>query len=1802
MKKKLIQILMLLVVAVSMGAFVSCKDTNEDLYNELRSQTTGDYASLQQAIEDLKSKLNTQATAYQTALDNLQKVVDGINSCKCDPNDPTTPVGSLISSLQTQIINLQTQIDNLDIPIVDPSTGSTTTIGDIITDMTGDISDINDIINNVDGQGNSLQIFITNTETAQSLLEQAIADLKAQLDAIQKCNCDAKFDDVWAAIHQLETDVASTLARANSAYDLATSANTAAATAQATADAAQGTANAAQGTANTALSTANDAKLTAQEAKIAADGATAIANAATNLATQAAQTAANAESIATQAGLDATTAKEFAETAKQTAEAALTAANNAIAIATGLQTLVEANTLAIQTNAQNIQTNAQNIQTNSQNIQALQTNIQTIQNTLNQYGTQISDNTAAIQKNAADIATNVNNIAANAQAIAANTTAIQKNAADIAAIQGQLSTLSNDVQTALTNAANADAKATTNAAAIAALQTDVAANQTAIQGLQTATQSLQTTVNDLNTQVNNNTTNITNLTTNVNNLTTKVNTIEGNVTQLTTDVNNLTTQLSTMAIELAAAKAECAANLLEAKDYADQQAAAVKAELMLEINNLIAQLANYYTKDQVYTQEEVDNLLTQLKNELNITINDNTVRISNLEGSVTLLSGRVVSLESAVDDHGTRITALESKLGGYETLVTTVDGHTTAIEKLTTDLGALTDRVTALEGTVSGLSTTVDGHTSEIAAINAALAAIKSCTCDPEKITEITNSINEILERLAAAESDIISNNAAIGQNTAAIGQILSTLNQHADAIAANSEQIAANSELIAANTTLINSVKEELTTLITQQIQALQTELESQISTVDAKVDATDAKVDALQLAFDNLQYVTPEQLAQLDSKVDDLAETLTNLVAAETLARTQGDENLQNQINEIKQSVTDAVTRIAANEAAIAVLEATTVKVADFEAFKEEYEAYKTQNEADKADILSQVDANKTAISDLQDAVDAITDDITALQDDVDDLKTRMTAAEANLAAALQDIMDIKSDVAAIQDYLAKQVTGIMIQGTQNPWFGTFNFPFEIQSNVLIAFYGNPKSDVEFPTSSTANYVRAKEALTDEDMEMLGLTDETLLMNPAGKTLMYENGYAGKIYMTINPNTADVTGLQPVIVNSLDEESLITLTPIKPSTEKLQFGFTRAGQSSNGFYEAEAVVTPANVQKVNSPTFETGAIADAFSNARDAIEQIAKNQSLSGTGTNLENIASDINKIVNGLRFDRSGLKCSYTTEDADGNETEHSVYSQYNLAATAFKPLSLETAKDFHYVTIPGYEQANSLLDRLSNTVHDKVHVFFKDFNGSALIEKIVNLQINDINVPDLSDDLLAKFELHMDTVFIMGGLEYNLSFQQAVNVPVKFSKDLEIPIHLNGITVSVPVSIDEEVSVDLSNITVKSPTVVVTGTGTGSTTELADSVVVDPVTGNPVLDPDTHLPQIVQVEKTTTVLVVPIYSNDNPGADESPVGYALIPLDSINIEVEATGTVPTDQTITLDGEPVASVVIDTTFSTTIDIDTTITYKLEISDNFSTTVDISKKIQLGYVDYLRDPNEQDGYAKDENGDLIPLKDENGNPLPGDKRGFILRFNYDMRDAAQELWGMAASALTDVNKMMADLRDIVDEVNNLVDKVNSYESKITDTVDNYIEKIRGYLDKINTLIVKGVNNTNQLFQPFMVASTSKGTKRLSGSKNYPTVLSQDVTLFATTQTMELFVPIAKKHIGVTNVFKDKASAQGGNADCKARLREANSGKLNTLLDGTERRIKVNNLKPGYVYEIAYSALDFHGKMATRKYYISVQ
>ena len=103
------------------------------------------------------------------------------------------------------------------------------------------------------------------------------------------------------------------------------------------------------------------------------------------------------------------------------------------------------------------------------------------------------------------------------------------------------------------------------------------------------------------------------------------------------------------------------------------------------------------------------------------------------------------------------------------------------------------------------------------------------------------------------------------------------------------------------------------------------------------------------------------------------------------------------------------------------------------------------------------------------------------------------------------------------------------------------------------------------------------------------------------------------------------------------------------------------------------------------------------------------------------------------------------------------------------------------------------------------------------------------------------------------------------------------------------------------------------------------------------------------------------------------------------------------------------------------------------------------------------------------------------------------------------------------------------------------------------------------------------------------------------------------TSYTAELLAPAYKKWVAVTNVWntsedavKDKvggqivASAQNGDATLKAALADANNGEnMNRIVFGTTRNGKLGTLQSGKVYEISYSAVDFHGKVAARKFYV---
>ena len=1174
------------------------------------------------------------------------------------------------------------------------------------------------------------------------------------------------------------------------------------------------------------------------------------------------------------------------------------------------------------------------------------------------------------------------------------------------------------------------------------------------------------------------------------------------------------------------------------KDQIDTNTKAIE-KLQEDVEKLDGRITTVSEQAEQAFQKASDAYAKALANETKI--NELEPRVKANEEAIAALQGQMKDLKNVVDGHTTDINTLKENVN---TINTDLSDMKTKYENITKEIGDLKDELAnckatcaenlakakaeleqlvatsiaaakaeilkelekyytkeEIESQLETLQVNIQGNTtSTIEDIEKILENIKSCTCDN---TELEKAVKIIQNQIKEMWSQVDDNTDNIDKNKDAIDAINQTI---ADLINKTIKDMQENIETLNGNVEDL-TIKESTLELIVNKIKK-EYITKDEVKTI---TDAIIAKAEADSTDFKNRMDIIGDSVANVLSDLTDLT------------ARVEILENSNFATSEELAALQDALSnRIASNSTKIQKL-----------------------NEQVK-EVKNDVKGLKSDVTSLQEITKVIQNDVQTLKDDFKDLEERVKSAEGKLVKVEErlnqfdvEILGIKNAIEAIQNNLAKQVTSITIQGTYNPMFGSFSLPTGTQSNILLAYYGLPVADVEFPTSLTGKYVRPSEALTEKDMEMLGLSGDDIFTQDANYPLMFDKCYAGKIWMTINPNTADVSGLQPTIVNSKDEKSFITLKPIQPSEEKLQFGWTRAEQSSNGFYEAEAYVSPVDVQKVNAPSFNTAAVADAAKNVRDALTEMVKNQSATGNGNmpRLEKLASDVNTIVQGLRFDRSALKVSYTSEDGEGNQTEHSVYSQYNLAATAFQPLNLGTAKDFNFQTVPGYEKVNSLLDRVAGKVKDKVHVFINDFSHSGLVNAIDELEIKDIEVADLTKEQLALFKVSIDTTLWITGLKYHLDLSQTVNVPVKFDKDI-----------SVPVNIDEDISIDLSNVTVKTPTIVVK-------TDVKNS-------------------------DGTATLLVPVKDGDNV------IGTAIVDLDQVDVKADATIE---SGTITLDGTAVAHFTYDKEIGVTIKVDETV----------STTVNIERWIYFG--DYE--------LKKDADGNLVT--DENGNPTyeivndgtKPDAKKFHLWVTRDMSDAAESLWGTAQSSLKDVNTMLDDIRDIVKEVNKLIDKINSYENKITGTVDDIVTRAKSYIDKINSVIVNLVNSTNERFQPFMVASTNKGMKFLSGSKNYPTKLTKDIKFFATSQTMELIVPMARKHVAVTNVFKGDASAQDGNSDCKSKLTAANSGeKMNVVLDGNERVIELNGLASGYVYEIAFSALDFQGKIATRKYYVTVE
>lgn len=292
---------------------------------------------------------------------------------------------------------------------------------------------------------------------------------------------------------------------------------------------------------------------------------------------------------------------------------------------------------------------------------------------------------------------------------------------------------------------------------------------------------------------------------------------------------------------------------------------------------------------------------------------------------------------------------------------------------------------------------------------------------------------------------------------------------------------------------------------------------------------------------------------------------------------------------------------------------------------------------------DLKKTVDDHIKAIEELRKK------DEEAAEKFTESLNKRLEKIEGSVSGEAEARKKVQAVYDQAFDYLVnKNLTSIAINATENPVLGYYNAAFlGSKLNLVSSFYGTA-------------------AAQNQDWDIT-------------KGEFLNNGDAGKIYITLNPNEIDpecITDLK--LVDSQGNEAKgFKLGDIQTTDRVLTYGFTKAA-SANGFYEVPVLATdPAN----DDFSLNKGELKEAAKNV------LAKLQNPKESNLNLSQIATTLYRSVNN-QLKAYTVKATYylydpTVTNEDGSKgalvEKHQVAPTYDMAEFAVKPLSFNTLKD-------------------------------------------------------------------------------------------------------------------------------------------------------------------------------------------------------------------------------------------------------------------------------------------------------------------------------------------------------------------------------------------------------------------------------------------------------------------------------------------------------------------------------------------
>ena len=454
--------------------------------------------------------------------------------------------------------------------------------------------------------------------------------------------------------------------------------------------------------------------------------------------------------------------------------------------------------------------------------------------------------------------------------------------------------------------------------------------------------------------------------------------------------------------------------------------------------------------------------------------------------------------------------------------------------------------------------------------------------------------------------------------------------------------------------TTRVDSISNALHNRIDSVDQALSNRITALNTAINARVDSVANVVSALETRTTNLENRFQVLEGRLDNVADSVAKLWAQVTAdtawihAFTAAYSKDTANINSQLAQLMNSDLELLAMIEqTNKDMTKLINSIVNRLDDLE-----------------SDLNNRVDSTNLTLAELKSRIETIEASDKVIRDSLKTLDSKIETLSTQVNANTDKINLLTSRVDGLQDAIKKMITGVIIQATENPVFGSFALPLDIRSNVLMAYYGDAEGgDRLFPAIDGKSSYEYNNQMVLTEADAATLANAVTFAVTDGTTMMDTNaGNAGNLYLTVNPTSVDFTGATFELVNSQDKKSGVVLSNLEKTDKVLTFGYTRA--ASNGFYVAKATLDPAKVKDVKI-NIEPGLKSDLGQLLRDFRDR-KKTVSLTSLITNIYNQ-------FNGI-LDANGVKAAWADSLGD-----HAVYSQYNVAATAFKPLSYKFLYD-------------------------------------------------------------------------------------------------------------------------------------------------------------------------------------------------------------------------------------------------------------------------------------------------------------------------------------------------------------------------------------------------------------------------------------------------------------------------------------------------------------------------------------------